>query len=85
MNQVREIRKQYQEQIGQADSYISFLHGVPAAEAARKLQAIEEPQYISHTDYLFVWRVGQVTGNAGFHASVAHQARDVYMFSPARI
>lgn len=80
----KQIAHQYQGKIGQANSYISFLHTEPALEAA-ELLAQAPADYVDVTVYNFVYRLGQVLYDSKFMVAVRHEAAGVYAFNPAAL
>ena len=81
---MKHLIAQYQNQIGQANERVSFLHSSAAAEAAALL-ANEPQQYTDVSGHNFVWRIGQILGDANYFTAVRHEANGVYHFNPQRL
>jgi len=82
MTTIKQIAEKYN--IGQVNERVSFLHSEPAAAAAVELAQIES-QFTDVIGYNFIWRVGQVLGDAKWFAAVSHEANGVYEFNPMRV
>jgi hypothetical protein len=81
MKTLNEIITKYESKIGKADERVSFLHIDPAAEAAELLKAQPE-QYCTITVANFVWRIGQILGDAKYFTAVNHTNNGTYNFRP---
>lgn len=84
MKTIDQVISKYQAQIGKANDRVSFLHAEPAAQAAEELAGLER-QFTSVVGYNFVWRIGQVLGDASYFTAVTHTCNGVYEFDPARL
>lgn len=80
----QEIAKKYQVLIGLCDERVSFLHTDPAIEAAALL-AQAPAAYVDITVHNFVYRVGQVLGDAKYFVAIRHEAAGVYSFMPTQL
>ena len=81
---LNQLINEYEERIGKANERVSFLHIDPAIEAAEKL-AKAAPEYTGVAGHNFIWRIGQILGDAKYFAAVAHTAAGVYEFNPSKL